>query len=250
MREIRVDINRSINNISFFVSVIMVVLVIALGAGTKQLFPYKASQGLPPYYHANILFSSLSSEIVLMSVPILSAFPYTVAFLDEYNSGYIKMYLLKCEKRGYIKGKVIAPAVSGGLCLVFGILTTYLIGALIYMPMEIADQNIISPFLDILKKCMLFFVCGSLWASVGALFANISLSKYMAYASPFVFFYVLVILCERYFRKIYVINPEEWLTVQNYWPLSEWGVILLVLLITIILCMINDFVIEGRIDSV
>lgn len=249
MNEIKADIYRSIKNIPFVIGVSVMVIIIAIGIGTKQLFPQGVSDGLMPYYHANIILSSLSSDIVLMAIPILCTLPYTATFLDEYNSGYIKVYLMKCDKSRYIRGKVLAPAISGGLCLVVGILIAYFIGALAYSPLEIADEMAVSPFLEVFKKCLLFIVCGALWSSVGALLANVSLSKYMAYASPFVIFYVLVILSERYFSDIYVISPKEWLKMENYWPLGEWGVILLMGILTFIVCMINEVVIERRINN-
>ena len=73
-----------------------------------------------------------------------------------------------------------------------------------------------------------------------------TLSKYMAYGAPFVIYYVLVILSERYFHSIYVINPEEWLAPQNYWVGGDWGIMLLIVLFSLIVMMINDVVIEGR----
>ncbi|MFZ7120483.1 MAG: hypothetical protein ACOWWH_05995 [Eubacteriaceae bacterium] len=249
MEEIKLDIRRSINNPSFWISIIITLLVIALGIGSKMLFPEGATEGLSPYYHAEILFKALSSDIVLMVVPILCTLPYTTAFLEEHTSGYIKTYIMKCNKESYIRGKVIAPAISGGLCLALGILIAYFIGYLVYAPLELVDETAISPFIEVLKTSMLFFTSGCLWASIGALFANISLSKYMAYASPFVFFYVLVILAERYFQKLYIINPKEWLILQNYWPMEEWGAILLMGILTVIICMINDNVIEKRINN-
>lgn len=250
MQEIKTDVKRSILNLSSAISIGMMVLIIALGAGWKQLFPENAiSLGLVTYYHANLLTNSLCSDVVLMALPIICTLPYTTAFLEEYTSGYIKLYLMKCDKARYIKGKVLAPAISGGLVLTAGILIFFFITKLIYSPMENVSEYAIPPFMNVLMYAIKYFFTGALWASVGALLANISLSKYMAYASSFVFFYVLVILQERYFRDLYVINPKEWLLIEHNWPLGSWGGITLMLLLAGIICIVNFNVIERKIEG-
>jgi hypothetical protein len=72
------------------------------------------------------------------------------------------------------------------------------------------------------------------------------MSKYMAYASPFIFYYVLVILSERYLKGIYVINPQEWLNPQNEWIGGTWGVALLVGELVIVLGILYAILIRRR----
>ena len=45
----------------------------------------------------------------------------------------------------------------------------------------------------------------------------------MAYLSPFIGYYLLVILCERYFPALYVLYPWEWLFPGEGWPLGALG---------------------------
>lgn len=225
------------------------VVAIAIGAGGKMIFPQGVEFGLCPYHHMEIIFSALRSDVVLMVAPILCTLPYTSAFLDEYNSGYIKTYIMKTHKADYIKGKVLAAGISGGLTLVVGIAVACCISYLIYRPMEVAAPEMVSPVLRLIKKSLIYFVAGGLWASVGTLLANMSLSKYMAYASPFVIYYVLVILSERYFRSVYVINPKEWLSMSNYWPGGDWGVMLLMIVLTIPIMITGYMVIQKRIEN-
>jgi hypothetical protein len=247
--EIKTDLKRAIYSLPFLLSCLAMILAIAIGAGAKLLFPGGIGMGLQINYHAQLIFTGLSSDIVLMVVPILCTLPYTAAFLEEYKSGFIKPYLMKCDKSAYIKGKIIGAGMSGGLALSVGILISYFIASLVYKPLEIADPMAVSSINILVRKALVFFLCGWLWASVGSLLANITLSKYMAYVAPFVIYYVLVILSERYFHSIYVINPEEWLAPKNSWVGGDWGIMLLVILVNIIVMMINDVVTEGRIKG-
>lgn len=58
-------------------------------------------------------------------------------------------------------------------------------------------------------------------------FAALTDSKYMAYASPFVLFYLLIILYERYFDKLFVLYPREWLNPSPRWVFGKIGVAVL-----------------------
>ncbi len=249
MYEIKTDIKRSISNIAFVISTLLVLVLAIFGAGWKVVFPANVSEGLMMYYHSEIIMQGMKSDIVLLFVPIICTLPYTSAFLDEYTSGFIKVYLMRSDKTEYVKGKVIAPIVSGGLCIFIGIILANLLLIIIYSPMEIMDEKAISPFLDILGKAFLYFLAGGFWASIGLLLANITLSKYMAYASPFVIFYVLVILQERYFRELNVLNPKEWLEVEQFWVMGRWGVAIMMIMMIAITIVINFRVIEKKLNA-
>ena len=212
------------------------VLAILIGAsgGILPLLQQGAKDGLQSGFHVQTLLNALSSDIMLLCVPILSALPYTTASVDDFKSGYSKEYLPRSGKARYIKGKIVATALSGGLCLFIGIIITYFIFNLVLMPMELApEEGMIQPlFPTVLGSACIFFLCGSLWSLVGALFASVTMSRYMAYASPFIIYYVLVILSERYLKTIYVLNPKEWLRASEIWPGGGWGdALMLVVLI-------------------
>ena len=73
---------------------------------------------------------------------------------------------------------------------------------------------------------MLLFFAGAFWSLVGMTAAALTNSKHMAYATPFIFFYVLVILSERHFKGIPFLNPKVWMD-----PAVEiWGIGLLLIL--------------------
>lgn len=57
------------------------------------------------------------SDLFRISVPVLAAVPYSTAWINEYQSGYLKAYLPRCGRNAYILGKFF-PAVSvEGHCL-------------------------------------------------------------------------------------------------------------------------------------
>lgn len=179
MNTIKTDIKRAVFSLPFLASVIVMVIAIAAGAGKDTIFPQNVKYGLMPFYHMEIVFRAFRSDIVLIIVPIICTLPYTAAFLDEYTSGYIKNHIMKTHKEDYVKGKVMASAIAGGLTMAVSVCIVTIFAALIYRPMEVASEEAVSPILMLIIKTVVFFLSGCLWASVGTLLANVSLSKYM-----------------------------------------------------------------------
>ncbi len=194
-------------------------------------------------FHEQVLFGGLASNVMLFCAPILAALPYTAAFVEEYKSGYLKESLPRAGIRPYIRGKVFATGISGGLALFAGIILAYIAFALLFTPIEIAPPPVDassmdkamavssemqaaqpSMFMQIIGRGFLFFLSGFFWSVVGALFAVITMSRYLAYAFPFILYYVLVMLCQRYFTGLFILNPQEWLNPVSSWPGGTWGI--------------------------
>lgn len=238
MKDMQSDIKRAFKSWGFWIGAAGMVIAILIGTAGNILPVLQEGThgGLQNGFHVQILLKSITSDVMLLCVPILAALPYTSAFLDDFKSGYLKEYLPRSGKSRYIKGKVAATALSGGLCLFVGIFAAYLIFCLVFTPMELAPEKGMMQqplFPQVLGSACIFFLCGSLWSLVGALFASATLSRYMAYASPFIIYYVLVILSERYLKNIYVLNPKEWLRASESWPGGGWGdALMLAVLIT------------------
>lgn len=247
------NIKRSIGNRGFFIGVIGVTLIIIISS-LESLISLAQSASPPAYgYHAQFIFDSLASDGFTLALPILCALPFTTAFVDDIKSGYIKLYLHRSGVKPYIKGKLIACALSGGLVLLVGILLAYGLSTLIFTPMELAlspEETAQPYFAQLLLKAATLFFSGAFWSLVGFTFASATMSRYMAYASPFILYYVLIILNERYFEKLYVLYPKEWLFPSEAWVLGDFGVILLLLELCIVMSLCFTIVAKRRLANV
>jgi hypothetical protein len=155
--------------------------------------------------------------------------------------------------RQYIKGKLIACGLSGGLVLFCGIIMAYGLSALIFTPMELALEKdaVAQPyFAQVLMIAATLFLSGAFWSLVGFTFASLTMSRYMAYASPFILYYVLIILHERYFDKLYVLYPKEWLFPSDAWVLGSLGVILLLAILTAVISLSFVITAKRRLENV
>ena len=121
----------------------------------------------------------------------------------------------------------------GGGVILLGNLLSWGVSALLFVPMEMATEKDVASTTSLMPILVLFFLSGGLWAVVGMALSTIMESKYIAYASPFVTYYLLVILCERYLPAAYLLYPPNW-TKPNVWPYGAWGASIFLLELTLV----------------
>ena len=105
-------------------------------------------------------------------------------------------------------------------------------------------------FGEVFANALMFLLFGALFSLLGALMAIFTMNRYMAYASPFIVYYVLVILNERYLKNIYVLNPQEWVNPQNEWIGGNWGIALFMLELIVIFFLLFYLCAQKRLNDV
>ena len=239
---IRVDLKRAILNKMFLFSIIGITLCIVIPS-VVMLIEQRAAGDLLSGAHLSTFLEVLSSDIVTFVVPIFAALSYTTSYLDDMRSGYIKFYLSRGKTGQYIRAKLTACGVSGGLPLALGVLLSYGILSIVFGPMELPPKEgmvVQSAAYSVFRHMVLFFFSGAFWALIGFVLASLTQNKYVAYASPFILYYLLIIVYERYL-KIYCLYPKEWLTPSSYWVLGDLGVILLLTELISLVCVVFIF---------
>ena len=247
------DIKRAIFSKGFLLGIVGMVLMIVIASLESISSLLKSNQALSNGYHAALVIKALSSQDVTLILPILCTLPFTAAFVDDIKCGFIKPYLQRSGVNKYIQGKLVACGLSGGLVLFLGIVVSYGLSVLIFTPMELAlGSGLTAPpyFAQVLMIAATLFVSGVFWSLMGCTLAALTMSKYMAYASPFIMYYVLIILHERYFKQLYVFYPKEWLFPSDSWVLGSLGVILLLAVQTAIVCLAFIITAKRRLANV
>lgn len=275
MNAFKTDLKRALTSWAFIVAVVGMAVAALFGVGDKIISAVgeEMAQGLEQGYTIQLAMEALRSDVVLLVLPILCALPFTAAFLDDFKSRYIREYLPRCGKNRYVGAKVLSTALAGGLALFLGVILMLIVFALIFVPWEKppvvpelspyeqqmmemmgeggnqADVGAQINFMQFMQRAFLFFLNGCLWSLLGGLLAAITMSKYMAYAAPFIFYYVLVILSERYFGGLYVINPKAWLNPGEEWLATPWGAALLVAELAVLAALLYSIVIRRRLKD-
>jgi hypothetical protein len=185
---------------------------------------------LPWGSHVQLFQEGVSSDVMTLTLPIFAALPCTAAYLEDVTSGFVKHCLTRTGRREYIAGRLVSCLLSGGCALALGALAAFGVLSLLLLPREAALQaeETAAPWLSgLLQSCLLLFCSGALWAAAGLAMSAVTGSKYMAYAAPFVLYYVLIILRERYFTTLVVWDPREWVVLNQTWPGGMLGIVLL-----------------------
>jgi len=216
------DLRRAILSRSFVLALLGMALCVLFGALNEMLSVFKMERPTVLYgFHEDLFQTALRSDIILLVVPLLAAIPFAAAFVEDVKSGYLKQCLPRTTTTRYLVGKSVSCALSGGLAILGGALLGFLLFTLIFSPMEIyVDFAIPSRMGEIGFSLLLLFLSGALWASVGLLLSTLTMNAFLAYASPFILYYVLVIMQERYFRAAFMLNPKNYLTMQGAFPLE------------------------------
>lgn len=235
---------------AFLLGIAGVIAILFLSSVQDMVTAFRSANLLAGGFHHSLIMKSLSSDGMTLALPIFAALPFTSSMVDDVKCGFIKEYLPRTTVNGYIAGKIAACILSGGLVFVFGILSAYGIAALIFTPLEAAGAELTGNIGELLGQILLFFASGGFWAMIGMLFATLTESKYMAYASPFVFYYVLIILYERYFDSFYVFYPKEWISPSERWMFGNTGVILFVSELTAIAALCFGITARRRLSRI
>lgn len=224
MPELHSDFNRVLSK-AFVFSILGTMLCVLFGAFSDVLAIYMMEKPAAALLaHQAITLKALSGNAILFAAPILATIPFSGAFVEDVKSGYLKQILPRTTVSRYIFGKELACAVSGFLTLTLGILAGHVVVSLIVLPAETFGEAAVQSQLgDLVGKIVLFGCAGALWAMLGMLLSTVTMNTYMAYAAPFILYYVLIILQERYARDFFMLNPQNYLTLEGPWPFGGWS---------------------------
>ena len=78
----------------------------------------------------------------------------------------------------------------------------------------------------------------------------VSRSVYLSMGIPFVMYFSLVMLRERYLNWMYCMDPREWVLKEEYWGEQGRGLWMFLLLLWIGLTVIYEKILESRLEEI
>ena len=231
---------QQVTNIWMFLVPILTAAVIGLNFMDHLIRAYRDNtfiEGL----HMILLMKGFQSESLSSFLPILAALPFSGCFVDDLKSKFARFFLIRSSYRTYIVSRIIVGFLAGGLAILSGALITWGATAVVLIPMERPIESMEPAAIDgLIEICFLLFLNGGFWSVVGMAMSTLMESKYISYATPFVFYYLLVILYERYFSGLFIIYPKNW-TDPTVWPYGCWGAAIFLLEMTLIFAILFAF---------
>ena len=231
------SVKQAVISFRFLAGVLAVPLIVFAATINSVVFAVRTIDILPVGYHRSVLFQAVSSDAISFFVPILCTLPFSAAWIEDTRTNYIRYFVYRTKRPAYLLGRAAACWLSGGLVTAVGILLAYAVAAGVFIPMEktpLPGMEPLHQFIQFLPCVLNVFLSGGLWALVGMMLSMLMESKYIAYASPFILFYLLEILYERYFPALHFIAPREWLVPTDVWAYGSREARLVVVGLTVV----------------
>lgn len=234
---------RQIVRMRFTVGIIVIVVLIFVASVDSLVRLFREMSLLPYGYHTELILTALRSDVMVPFFPIVAVLPFSASYIDDVKSKFARFILIRTNYSTYLVDRILVCFFSGGLVMVIGILLAWGASALLFLPMEKVAEASSEASAILLKTCILLFLSGGLWAVMGMAMSTIMESKYIAYASPFIVYYLLVILYERYFPDAWLLYPKNWLD-PEIWPYGVGSAAVFLLELTLLCGLV--FYIRGK----
>lgn len=230
MKVILLQLRRGLN-LRFWLATLFTFLLFFSASLNPILFSLKTANFFYHGYVNYLIIQALLSDTLSFFIPAIVALPSAAMYLEDVRSKYVVFHLIRGSYRGYIWGHCVACWLCGGGAALLGALGACGFAAIVFSPMAQAMESLKELGGQIALHMTLLYLNGGLWAVLGMTMSTIMESKYIAYASPFIVYYLLVILYERYFPNAWLLYPKNWLN-PEIWPYGVGSAALFLLELT------------------
>ena len=223
---LKTELKHALTTPGFYLGLAGVVFALFCGCFQGIVTAFRSEEPSVYGFHLNLLLMAMNSDVFRMTLPIWASLPYTASFCDDIKTGFIRLYLHRSSVGQYLLSRFAACLFSGFLLPWLSIFVVGGLLALLTLPLQAAPEAGIT-LLELQHQVagagLSAAFVGTFCAAAGLLFSTLTDSRYIAYASPFVLYYLLIIFHERYCTWLYILYPYSWLNPGTEWPLGRWG---------------------------
>lgn len=227
----------------FFLAVIATIALTCTSFLQSVLYTVQQGELFQQGYHDELFSTILSADMLSTFLPVIAAVPLSAGYLDDVKSKCTRFFVIRVGYTRYLVSIFLACYFLGGAVILIGTLSAYGMTTLVFLPLERLVENPPDLGVQIGQQFTLLFLNGGLWAVIGMTMSTIMESKYIAYASPFIVYYLLVILYERYFPDAWLLYPKNWLD-PEIWPYGVGSAALFLLELTFLCGLV--FYVRGK----
>lgn len=157
-----------------------------------------------PYHLFNRWMCGTTGELegflYFLVIPLLAVLPYSLSFLEDKTSGYVKQMYTRCDRRSYLTAKFGAVFIVGGTVVTLPLLLNFLICAMLLpalLPQNLEGTFVnahvlwyhiyeTQPLLYVLIFLLIDFIYAGLLAVLPLFFSFYSEKKFVILLMPFV----------------------------------------------------------------
>ena len=207
---IRTEIKNHMCQARFFVGllVLFAAAVISEHFHVQVLLDNGSSTEGPGWFAAYSYY--IYGDSFLLFLPVTCALAVSGAPLEELRSRFALSAYIRAGKRRYFTGKILGLGFGGGLLAVLCSVLLLGTGGILAGRVPASGDQVSSGslLLTLLAGILCNFLNGALWSIVGSGAALLSGNLYLAYACPFILYYVLTVFQERYYRNLFFLSPR------------------------------------------
>lgn len=238
---VSLEMKNSICNWRFFAACFVIVCV-ALASTQDQLQQLLEVEQSPegPGWLLAFLFLIYNST-VLMFIPLVVPFASAATAEEEIKSRFALFACIRSGRKQYFAGKSIALILTGGALVCVAMLILFIFACVRFHHIAWINGNEYNVQMFVGELILYFvrgFLNGAFWTLVGGIAAVATKNHYMAYAMPFVLYYVLFVFQERYYQTLFYLNPKYWATSLVYSSPVCIGILAVLLVLVTILFLI------------
>lgn len=224
-------------------------LVTTIGMITGIPF-YKMNFPLETGNFINCFQMAISSKQLFFLIPVVSVLPMGAVYIRDKASGFIKLYIVRISRRDYIRHKAYRIYASGFFVFLLSGVLVLMFCFLFLFPLELKGEWQGENFIKVLKILLRIALVGGILAEISGIFAAVFQNYYMAYGLPFVCYYILIILKDRYFSEMYSMYPVEWIKCEQDWGNNDIGIWFLLLLLSVMTVLLNELILHYRLREI
>lgn len=229
----------------FQAAVLVSFLAMALG------FPfYQAKIPLNPGSFLEFYQTALEAQTMLFLIPVAAVLSPGAAYVRESSSGFLKLYLTRTSRMEYIRTKTWRIYAGGFLPFFLAGTGGFLLCFFFLYPLELKGSISWKEIRSVLEILLRISFTGGILAEFSGIFAVVFRNYYMAYGLPFVIYYMMIILKERYLPKLYAWYPGEWVVCQEDWGTDQMGIWIFFLVISLAVMLIHSLILYRRLQEI
>lgn len=240
------DFRRMIRGRQFWLAVLAALAGLLLGTAWPE---WKENTAFPSGTFLSMAKDSLQSRIVLFVIPVAAVLPWGEEYIKERQWNFLRILVVRKGKMLYGLDRVINTAVSGTVVWVLAASIQLLFFFLLFFWREevfVWSWELWEEYLTLLGRVGLTASC---MASLGGICGVLSGSVYLAMGLPFVVYFFMMILRERYLENLYCLDPGEWIRGKAFWGSGQRGLWVFLILLCILLATIHGMVLGKRLEE-
>lgn len=228
----------------WFLSAFCLIAMVFAVPFSKMELPLAAGSFLQYYKTA------LASQGILFLIPVLSVLPAGASYVRETSNGFLKLYITRINRMDYIRRKTLLVYAGGFLPFFCAGVLAFLFSFFVFYPLElkgvIEKENVYEALFLLLRICF----TGGIMAEISGIFAAVFRNYYMAYGLPFVCYYLLIIIKDRYLPDMYAMCPAEWIVPKQDWGADGMGIWGFFLVFTAAVCLLHGLLLYYRLREI